>query len=141
MGTGRSLSSGRSKTGPVGRWGESGRSLSRCPPCLCGAINSRCRARRRFARGDGDVELLRQAQHGDRDRLADALLGHQPVQFVDIADGDAVDRDDEVAARQPGGAGRSVGAVDWMRTPVSRSSSWKRTTRRGNGTFCPATPI
>ena len=41
--------------------------------------------------------------------FADPLLGHQPMQFVDVADRDAVGGDDDVAAGEPGGAGRPVG--------------------------------
>ena len=46
------------------------------------------------------------------------------MQFVDVADRDAVGGDDDVAAGEPGGAGRPVGcAVDWIRTAVSRGNS------------------
>ena len=55
--------------------------------------------------------------------LADPLLGHQPVQFVDIANRNAVDRDDDVAAQQPAGASGPVGSRRLDPYARSRGSS------------------
>src|SRR5260221_11988797 len=62
-----------------------------------------------LARHDGEVALLHAAQQCDRYGNADALLGHQPVHVVDIADRLAVDGDDDVAAADAGLARGAVG--------------------------------
>src|SRR5687768_13522993 len=57
--------------------------------------------------GRHDLDRERAAAPNDlhRRRLADQLAGHQPLEVVDLLDGDAVDLDDQVFRPQPSGFG------------------------------------
>src|SRR6202022_2542467 len=60
-------------------------------------------------RRDREFLPLGPAQHRQRRRLADALLGEETVQLVDAADRLAGEADDDVSGEDAGGACRAVG--------------------------------
>src|SRR6516165_7463874 len=102
---------------------------------------SRHRTRRRFARSDDDVEFC-----DSRSTVTGTALPTRSSVISRCNSSTSPTGMPSTATMMsplvnPAARAAPSGAVDWMRTPVSRMSSWKRTTRRGNGAFCPATPI
>ena len=100
------------------------------------------RARRsvELARDERDRAADAVADDLERAAGADPLLGHQPLEVVDAADGHAVDADDQVLGAQAGAGGRR--ALDHL-DDLDRAVAARATpaTRGGSGRAPPAMPI